>query len=369
MGTLLVTGGAGFIGSHTCLELLQSRHRLVVLDNLSNSCPESLRRVAELAGLAAWRDGGAGTWFSDDRGGSRLRLVRGDVRSAPDLERVFGMGEPIEAVLHFAGLKSVGESVLHPLRYWDVNLGGSQRLLEAMRAGGCRTIVFSSSASIYGHPTVVPIPETAPIRPINPYGTSKTAVERMLADVAASEPGWRIACLRYFNPVGAHPSGRIGEDPAGVPTNLFPLMLRVAAGRQERLKVLGCDWPTPDGTGVRDYIHVMDLAEGHRAALDLLLAESPQILTLNLGSGRGHSVLEMVAALEATCQCRIPIERAGRRPGDSAVSIADPSLARRRLGWRTRRGLEEICRDGFAWQKANPQGYASPTQAVAAWGT
>ena len=342
MPALLITGGAGFIGSHTCLVLLEAGHRLVVLDDFSNSSPEALRRVEELAGSSA---------------AERLAVIEADLRNPEALKRAFSEHGPIEAVVHFAGLKAVGESVADPLRYWDVNVGGSRQLLAAMRAAGCRTIVFSSSATLYGLPETVPIAETAPLAPVNPYGHTKAAVERMLADLAASESGWRIASLRYFNPVGAHPSGRIGEDPDGIPNNLFPFLTQVAVGRRPRLQVFGHDWPTPDGTGVRDYIHVMDLAEGHRAALDGLLAEPPQLLRLNLGSGRGHSVLEVVRAFERACGHPIAHELVERRPGDVAITVADPSLAAERLGWRTRRGLEEICRDGWAWQQANPSGY------------
>jgi UDP-glucose 4-epimerase len=342
MPALLVTGGAGFIGSHTCLVLLEAGHHLVVLDDFSNSSPEALRRVAALAGPAA---------------AGRLEVVEGDLRNPKDLERAFGARRPIDAVVHFAGLKAVGESVADPLRYWDVNVAGSRLLLAAMRAAGCRTIVFSSSATLYGLPETVPIAETAPLAPVNPYGFTKAAVERMLADVAASESGWRIASLRYFNPVGSHPSGRIGEDPGGIPNNLFPYLTQVAVGRRPHLQVFGHDWPTPDGTGVRDYIHVMDLAEGHRAALDVLLAEPPQLLTLNLGSGQGHSVLEVVHAFERACGHPIAHQLVERRAGDVAITVADPGLAAERLGWRTHRGLEEICRDGWAWQQANPTGY------------
>ena len=345
MAELLITGGAGFIGSHTCLVLLEAGHRLVVLDSFENSSPESLRRVQELAGPGA---------------AERLSVVEGDIRSPADLERAFtagGGGGPIEAVVHFAGLKAVGESVREPLRYWDVNVAGSRQLLAAMQSHGCRTLVFSSSATLYGIPAQVPIPETAPVQPINPYGHSKAAVERMLADLAASEPGWRIARLRYFNPVGAHPSGRIGEDPNGLPNNLFPFVSQVAVGRRERLQVFGGDWPTPDGSGVRDYIHVIDLAEGHRAALEVLLAEEPQLLTLNLGSGQGHSVLEVVAAFMQASGRPVPYAVVERRPGDAASTVADPALAAQRLGWRTRRSLAEMCRDGWAWQSANPSGY------------
>ncbi|CAK6695700.1 UDP-glucose 4-epimerase GalE [Synechococcus sp. CBW1107] len=341
MSQLLITGGAGFIGSHTCLVLLEAGHHLVVLDDFSNSSPEALRRVQELAGPVA---------------APRLQLIEGDLRSSGDLERAFAVA-PIEAVVHFAGLKAVAESVADPLRYWDVNLSGSRALLAAMVQAGCRTIVFSSSATLYGSPESVPIAESARVAPVNPYGYSKAAVEQMLADVYASEPGWRVARLRYFNPVGAHPSGRIGEDPGGIPNNLFPFLSQVAVGRRPRLKVFGSDWPTADGTGVRDYIHVMDLADGHRAALEVLMAEPPQLLTLNLGSGRGHSVLELLAAFERACGSPVPYDLVPRRPGDVAATVADPSLAQRRLAWRTQRDLDAICRDGWAWQSANPKGY------------
>ena len=342
MANLLITGGAGFIGSHTCLVLLEAGHRLAVLDNFANSSPASLQRVQELLGPAA---------------AGRLRVVAGDIRAAADLERAFAGG--CDAVVHFAGLKAVGESVARPLAYWDVNVAGSRQLLAAMQAHGCRTLVFSSSATLYGIPERVPIPEAAPVQPINPYGHTKAAVEQMLADLAASEPGWRIARLRYFNPVGAHPSGRIGEDPNGIPNNLFPFVCQVAVGRRERLQVFGGDWPTADGSGVRDYIHVMDLAEGHKAALDVLLAEAPQLLTLNLGSGRGHSVLEVVAAFAQASGRPVPYTVVDRRPGDAATTVADPSLAAERLGWRTSRSLADICRDGWAWQSANPRGYGA----------
>ena len=347
MTSVLITGGAGFIGSHTALVLLEAGLNLVVLDNFTNSSPESLRRVVELAGLDAE---------------VRLTVVEGDIRNQSDLELAFAaapVDQPIETVIHFAGLKAVGESVQHPLRYWDVNLSGSRQLLAVMQAQGCRTLVFSSSATLYGIPDQVPIPETAPVQPINPYGHSKAAVERMLSDLAASEPGWRIACLRYFNPVGAHPSGSIGEDPNGIPNNLFPFVSQVAVGRRETLSVSGGDWPTADGTGVRDYIHVMDLAEGHQRAVDVLLSEEPQLLTLNLGSGQGHSVLDVVHAFETASGKAVPFAVVDRRPGDAAATVADPSLAQQRLGWRTRRGLADMCRDGWAWQTANPNGYGT----------
>jgi UDP-glucose 4-epimerase len=352
---ILITGGAGFIGSHTCLVLLEAGYRLIVLDNFSNSSPKSLRRVQELAGAGA---------------ASRLVVVEGDIRSADDLNRAFKAGvdrssredqaiHQVQAVIHFAGLKAVGESIADPLAYWDGNVAGSLQLLAAMRAHGCRTIVFSSSATVYGIPEQVPIPETATVRPINPYGHTKAAVEQLLADLAGSEPGWRIARLRYFNPVGAHPSGCLGEDPHGTPSNLFPFVSQVAVGRRGQLQVYGGDWPTPDGSGVRDYIHVMDLAEGHLAALETLLKEGPQLLTANLGSGVGHSVLEVVAAFAQASGRPVPYQLVNRRAGDAACSLADPTFAASRLGWSTQRSLAEMCRDGWAWQQANPNGYGS----------
>ena len=355
MATLLITGGAGFIGSHTSLVLLEAGHDLLVIDDFSNSSPQSLERVAELAAVAS---------PTADPSDGRLQLVRGDIRDPAALDRVFAQagaaGRPIDAVIHFAGLKAVGESVAHPLRYWDVNVAGSRTLLAAMERHGCHTLVFSSSATLYGYPDVVPIPESAPIHPINPYGHTKAAVERMLSDLVASAAGvWRIASLRYFNPVGAHPSGRIGEDPHGRPNNLFPFVSQVAVGRRAQLQVFGSDWPTPDGTGVRDYIHVMDLAEGHRDALETLLNEPPQQLTVNLGSGSGVSVLELVKAFETASGRPVPYALVERRPGDAAITVADPSLAAARFGWHTRRSLSDICRDGWAWQSANPEGYGN----------
>ena len=343
MARLLITGGAGFIGSHTCLVLLQAGHELVLLDSFVNSSPIALDRVAELAEHP-------------------VQLVRGDVRDAALLNRLFedasASGQPFEAVIHFAGVKAVGESVAKPLHYWDVNVCGSRSLLTAMDAHGCRTLVFSSSATLYGYPETMPISESAEIQPINPYGHSKAAVEQILRDLSASAPEhWRIASLRYFNPVGAHPSGRMGEDPNGIPNNLFPFISQVAIGRREQLQVFGGDWPTADGSAVRDYIHVMDLAEGHLAALNCLLAEEPQHLEVNLGSGKGHSVLEVVTAFEAASNCVIPYSIVARRAGDAAITVADPSLAAERLGWKTKRSLADMCRDGWAWQSANPHGY------------
>ena len=348
MARLFITGGTGFIGSHTCIVLLQAGHSLLVLDDFSNSSPVALKRVSELTSIAL--------------GSEQLQLIHGDIRDSALIGRLFSEAEtankPIEAVIHFAGLKAVGESVADPLRYWDVNVCGSRTLLEAMDVHCCRTLVFSSSATLYGYPDSCPIPETAAIKPINPYGHSKAAVEQILSDVADSAPEqWRIACLRYFNPVGAHVSGRIGEDPLGIPNNLFPFISQVAIGSRNHLSVFGGDWPTSDGTGVRDYIHVMDLAEGHLAALNCLMAEPPQLLELNLGSGQGHSVLDVVKAFETASGCAVPYKIVARRAGDAAITVANPSLAIERLGWKTKRSLEEMCRDGWAWQSANPNGY------------
>jgi UDP-glucose 4-epimerase len=345
---VLVTGGAGFIGSHTCLVLLEAGYDLLILDNFSNSTPEALARVAAVANVSLKSP--------------RLQIQHGDIRDPHTLNQVFSdaaaSDQTFDAVIHFAGLKAVGESVQKPLLYWDVNVAGSQTLLAAMDAHACRTLVFSSSATVYGFPDNVPIPESAPIQPINPYGFSKAAVEQMLADLNTSAPNtWRIACLRYFNPVGAHPSGQIGEDPLGVPNNLFPFVTQVAVGRRDQLLVFGSDWPTHDGTGVRDYIHVMDLAEGHKAALTNLLNQGPQHLTCNLGSGDGASVLDVVNTFSAASGQDIPYALVDRRPGDAAVTVADPSRAADILKWRTKRTLTDICRDGWAWQQANPLGY------------
>ena len=345
---ILVTGGAGFIGSHTCLVLLEAGYSLVVLDNYYNSSPEVLSRVASLANVSL--------------NSQQLQIEEGDIRDRHTLDQLFSdaaaSDRPFDAVIHFAGLKAVGESIEKPLSYWDVNVTGSRTLLAAMDAHNCRTIVFSSSATVYGFPKNVPIPESAPIQPINPYGFSKAAVEQMLTDLNNSAPNtWRIASLRYFNPVGAHPSGKIGEDPLGIPNNLFPFVSQVAIGRREQLQVFGSDWPTHDGTGVRDYIHVMDLAEGHEAALNILLKQAPQHITCNLGSGSGASVLDVIKSFSTASGRDIPYALVDRRPGDAAVTVADPSRAAEILQWRTKRTLTDTCRDGWAWQLANPMGY------------
>ena len=359
MRTLLVTGACGYLGSHTCLELLKTGYSLIALDNFQNSSPESLLRVAVLAGLGDMTEVSEGHWQAKGGRGQQLDLIQGDIRCADHLRRCFELAVRIDAVIHFAGLKSVAESTAFPLSYWEVNVGGTCTLLRSMIDHNCKTLVFSSTATIYGEAEKIPIPENSPIQPINPYGTSKAAVEQILSDLERSDGEWKIACLRYFNPVGAHPSGMIGEDPRNPPTNLFPLLLEVASGERTSLRVFGSDWPTPDGTGIRDYIHVLDLAEAHRISLELLLEEPPQLLTLNLGSGKGYSVLEMVSTLERTCDCQVPTELVSRREGDSAISIADCSEAWARLGWRATRSLEDICRDGFLWKRQNPAGYES----------
>ena len=337
MSKILVTGGTGYIGSHTALALLLRGFDVVVLDNLCNSAAESLARVAQIANRAP-------------------EFVQGDIRDPALLTRLFAQ-HSIHAVLHFAGLKAVGESVTQPLRYYDNNVHGTLTLLQAMADAGVRRFVFSSSATVYGQPSQMPISEDCPLgQPTNPYGRSKLIIEDMLRDLAAAEPGWQIALLRYFNPVGAHESGLIGEDPNGIPNNLLPYITQVAVGKLPELAVFGNDYPTPDGTGVRDYIHVMDLAEGHLQALQAL-----QTLTgahvWNLGTGQGYSVLEMVHAFEAASGCRIPYRIAPRRSGDIATCYADASKAARELGWKASRGLPEMMRDAWRWQQRNPNGY------------
>lgn len=348
MAQLLITGGSGFIGSHTCLVLIEAGHDLVVIDNFSNSSPEALERVRLLAGISSCSD--------------QLKVIKGDIRSKSDLRKAFRSGidgREIDAVVHFAGLKAVGESVKDPLRYWDVNTNGSQCLLTVMREEGCRSLAFSSSATLYGLPELIPVTEDCRIEPINPYGSTKAAVEQMLRELNESEQGWRIACLRYFNPVGAHPSGLIGEDPNGIPNNLFPFISQVAIGKHDRLSVFGSDWPTPDGSGVRDYIHVVDLALGHQAAVEHLLENGPQFLTLNLGTGEGHSVLEVVKAFERASGQSIELEFTHRRDGDVPTTIADVRASNAILGWSAKKSLEDMCIDGWNWQKLNPSGYSS----------
>ena len=327
---ILVTGGAGYIGSHTCVALAAAAEKYLVLDNFSNSRPSVLERVERITGVAP-------------------QYVEGDVRDGALLEKVFAQ-HPVTAVVHFAGLKAVGESVREPLRYYDNNVAGTLTLLRAMQAAQVRSLVFSSSATVYGEPASLPIREDFPLSATNPYGWSKLMMEQMLADVDAAQPGqWRIARLRYFNPVGAHESGLIGEDPQDVPNNLLPYVAQVAAGQRACLSVYGNDYPTPDGTGVRDYIHVCDLADGHVAALRYL-RQHPGLLTVNLGTGRPVSVLEMVRGFEQASGRPVPYQVVARRPGDVAACWADPSLAERLLGWKARLGTERMCQDAWRWQ-------------------
>ncbi|MCK9172393.1 MAG: UDP-glucose 4-epimerase GalE [Desulfuromonas thiophila] len=334
---ILVTGGAGYIGSHCCVELLQAGHEVVVVDNLSNASAESLRRVERITGR--------GLWFE-----------QADVRDATILQRLFA-ARRIDAVMHFAGLKAVGESVARPLDYYDNNVQGTLVLCRVMAAAGCHRLVFSSSATVYGMTARMPLDEQAPLQPANPYGRSKWMVELLLRDLAAADNRWRVALLRYFNPVGAHVSGLIGEDPRGVPNNLVPYIAQVAIGRRPRLQVFGADYATPDGTGVRDYIHVVDLARGHLSALRALEGP-PGVLTVNLGTGRGYSVLEMVRAFERASGRPVPYDIVARRPGDTAICYADTRLAAERLGWRAELDIDRLCEDTWRWQKRNPCGYA-----------
>lgn len=336
MEKILVTGGAGYIGSHMVLVLLEAGYDVLVLDNLCNAKRESLTRVEQLAGRAPL-------------------FVEGDIRDAALLDRLFAEHD-IAAVMHFAGLKAVGESVAEPLAYYDCNVVGSLRLFEAMARAGVSTLVFSSSATVYGDPASVPITEDFPLSATNPYGATKLHIEDMLRDLHRAQPAWRIALLRYFNPVGAHESGRIGEDPNGVPSNLMPFIAQVAVGKRESLSVFGNDYATVDGTGVRDYIHVMDLVEGHLAALRALQREAG-LLTVNLGTGQGYSVLQMVAAFSRASGRDIPYRIVERRPGDVAQCYADPARAQQQLGWRAKRDLATMCADHWRWQQQNPEGY------------
>ncbi|QPF87143.1 UDP-glucose 4-epimerase GalE [Bradyrhizobium genosp. L] len=333
---ILVTGGAGYIGSHACVALLSAGEDVVVFDNFSNSSPKALQRVQAICG-------------------KQLTVVEGDVRDQSALEKALSQ-HGCTAVMHFAGLKSVQDSVADPLEYYDQNVIGSHRLLRAMRATGVRKIVFSSSATVYGTPQFLPYTEQHPLRAVNPYGRTKLMIEEMLRDVYVSDANWSIAILRYFNPVGAHESGLIGEDPKGVPNNLVPFVAQVAIGRRDRLNIWGNDYGTPDGTGVRDYIHVMDLAAGHVSALKLL--DTPQCFAVNLGTGAGSSVLDVVKAFETASGRPIPYEIKPRRPGDIDAYYAATDYATRLLGWKATRSLETMCADHWRWQSSNPNGYA-----------
>ncbi len=335
---ILVTGGAGYIGSHTCLELLNAGHQVTVVDNLCNAKEESLRRVMELTGRS-------------------LEFFCVDLRDKKNLEKVFSSTRNgIDAVIHFAGLKAVGESVEQPLAYYQNNLTGTLVLCEVMVAQGVKDIVFSSSATVYGDPATVPIREDFPLSCTNPYGRTKLMTEEILRDLHAADPAWNVILLRYFNPVGAHESGRIGEDPNGIPNNLMPYISQVAVGRRERLSVYGDDYTTPDGTGVRDYIHVVDLARGHVCAVNTL-KQHPGVAVYNLGTGQGYSVLEMVDAFVKATGKKVPYVITPRRPGDVAICYADPSKASKELDWRAERGIFQMCEDAWRWQVNNPEGF------------
>jgi UDP-glucose 4-epimerase len=327
---ILVTGGTGYIGSHTVVELMAASHDVFIIDNLCNSKASVLDRIQHIVGR-------------------RPRFEQVDVRDRPALRRLLA-SHRFDAVIHFAGLKAVGESVQKPLHYYENNVSGSVALIECMIEAGVKTIVFSSSATVYGEPAAVPIREDFPLSASNPYGRSKLMIEEILRDVATTDSAWRVALLRYFNPVGAHSSGLIGEDPNGIPNNLMPYIAQVAAGRLKELPVFGADYPTPDGTGVRDYIHVVDLARGHLAALNAL-RQRPGVLTVNLGTGRGYSVLEMVRAFAAASGKLVPYRIVERRPGDIAQCYADPSLARETLGWQAQLGIDAMCADTWRWQQ------------------
>ena len=335
---ILVTGGAGYIGSHTTLELLKAGHDVVVVDNLCNSSQESLRRVAELAGKAP-------------------KFFQLDIRDEAALDKVVAAEKPFDATIHFAALKAVGESTQIPLKYYENNLGGTFTLLKVLSAHGCKNIVFSSSATVYGQPKSVPIREDFPTPGCtNPYGWTKLMMEQVFRDVQKADPEWNTILLRYFNPIGAHESGRIGEDPAGIPNNLLPYVAQVAVGRLKELNVFGNDYPTPDGTGIRDYIHVVDLAIGHLRAIEKL-AEKPGFKFYNLGTGNGYSVLQIVKAFEAASGQKVPYVIKPRRPGDIAECWADPALAAKELHWKAERGIEKMCEDLWRWQSQNPNGF------------
>ena len=334
---ILVTGGAGYIGTHTLIEALAAGNDICVLDNFMNSSPVALERAALIANRS-------------------FRAERLSLRDGARLGRLVRSFEP-EVVIHFAGLKAVGASVLQPLDYYAVNVGGTLELLAALQRSSCRRFVFSSSATVYGAPDYVPIDEAHPRRATSPYGRTKRHIEEILEDLAASDPSWSIALLRYFNPAGAHRSGLIGEDPRGVPNNLMPFVAQVAVGRREKLRVFGGDYPTPDGTGVRDYLHVTDLAQAHLSAVAWVASAPRGCEAFNLGTGRGRSVLELVEAFSRACGRRVPTEIAPRRPGDVAICHADPGKAERILGWRARLSLQDMCESTWRWQSRNPNGY------------
>ncbi len=335
--SILVTGGAGYIGSHTCVEMLNAGYEIVIVDNFYNSCPESLNRIKELTG-------------------KDFKFYECDIRDREGLDKIFSENK-IDAVIHFAGLKAVGESCAKPLEYYENNVGGTITLCEAMRDAGCKKIVFSSSATVYGENNISPLKETMQIGgTTNPYGTTKYMIELILRDLWASDNEWSIALLRYFNPIGAHKSGRIGENPNGIPNNLMPYITQVAVGKLACLSVFGDDYDTPDGTGVRDYIHVVDLALGHVKAVGKVLADKG-VDAYNLGTGIGYSVLDIVHAFEKACGKPLNYKIVDRRPGDLATCYSDPSKALEVLGWKAERGLDEMCEDSWRWQKNNPEGY------------
>jgi len=336
MSTILVTGGAGYIGSHTVVELMNAGHKVVILDNLCNSSIAVLERIEQLVG-------------------TRLRFVQADVRDGAALDRLFAE-HTIDGVIHFAGLKAVGESVAQPLRYFDNNVGSTLALLQAMDRAGVRRMVFSSSATVYGDPDQVPITEDSSLQVTNPYGRTKLVCEDILRDLQLSDPRWQVAILRYFNPVGAHSSGTLGEHPSGIPNNLMPFITQVAVGKREFLSIFGNDYPTPDGTGVRDYIHVVDLAQGHLAALHYLHDKQSSI-TVNLGTGRGVSVKELADTFARVTGVPVPYRFVDRRPGDVAACYADTRLAREALGWQAQLGVDRMCQDAWRWQSRNPDGY------------
>ena len=350
MKTILVTGGAGFIGSHTCLVLLQNGFEVFVIDSFINSSSESLERVLRI--------------LKKDNDGlkNKLHIYVGDLKSQEKIETIFKLAadqnKPIEAVIHFAGLKSVSESIDMPLLYWENNVLGTINLLNIMEKYNCKTIVFSSSASVYKAKSDL-LNEEDYCKPVNPYGFTKLTIERILKNIHNKKPtDWRISSLRYFNPVGAHESGLMGEDPSGKPNNLFPQITKVAIGELDEIKIYGSDWPTIDGTGVRDYIHVMDLAEGHLFALNYLIKENPQIITVNLGTGKGTSVLQLINNFQNVNDIKIPFKIVGRRQGDNAFVVADNSLAKTLLNWKPKRNLQDMCRHGWNWQKKNPSGFS-----------
>ena len=339
MQRVLVTGGAGYIGSHTVVELIQAGHEVVVLDNLCNSSELSLRRVEQVTGC-------------------RVKFIRGDVRDFELLHDIFA-SHPVDSVIHFAGLKSVSQSLSSPLDYYNNNVAGTITLCRAMARAGVFCMIFSSSATVYGLPETMPVQEDHPTgNPVNPYGRSKLMVEKVLEDMARADERWSVALLRYFNPVGAHPSGLMGEDPADIPNNLVPYIAQVAVGRLPRLSIFGGDYPTRDGTGIRDYIHVVDLAGGHLKALDAI-QDSSGVFTWNLGIGKGYSVLQVLRAFEKACGRKIPYEITARRGGDIAELWSDPSRAEHDLGWKARLGLEEMMEDVWRWQSMNPHGFGS----------